>query len=87
MTRVWGRTHDDGTVALVMRFVKNGETFYTVQFHPPSQISGAGRHQTEQGAQQEADRIVAAKGHSCTVNCSRWTPFLTLHPLPIVLLR
>ena len=75
MTRMWGRTHDDGIVALVMRFVENGQTFYTVQFHPPSHIGLTGHHPTERGAQEAADRIVAAKGHSCTVNCSRWTPF------------
>ena len=39
MTRMWGRTHDDGTVALVMRFVQNGQTFYVPQFPPPSRIS------------------------------------------------
>jgi len=74
MTRVWTRTHDDGTVALVMRFLDQGETVYKVQFHPPSQIGGAVRHRTERGAQQEADWTVAANGHSCTDNCSRWTP-------------
>ena len=72
MTRMWGRTHDDGTVALVMRFIENGHTFYVPKF---PRISVSGRHPTEQGAQQEADRIVATNGHSCTANCSRWTPF------------
>jgi hypothetical protein len=75
MNRVWGRTHDGGIVALVRRFVEKGETFYVPQFHPPSQISVSGRHPTEHDAQQEADRILAAHGHSCTVKCSRWAPF------------
>ena len=75
MTRMWGRTHHDGTVALVMRFVESGHTFYVPQFPPPSRISVSGRHLTEQDAQQEADQIVATHGHSCTVNCSRWAPF------------